>query len=310
MNETLTKTIEVTDYYEFAAVQEGWDASYRPLQINTFAARLEVCRTRGIQVDLDTYDCALEITATTPKDAITIALPGGVDGSYISKGIEVSTDRIDVYGAEREVHAVTKPDSSLITCCLYKVLVDHLTDSPIRSTLVDHRFHDNVIYADRRTLDEARLWCTTYLALCRTNEISAEAHARLIDEILLIVHAALSAAREDCSNHQRSRYQVARRARDYMIDRQSEPPTITEICNFLKISARTLNYAFQDTYNVSPKRFLKARRLSAAHDALKHAAPRTRVTDIALALGFWDFGHFAKDYRTMFGETPSATLRG
>jgi AraC family ethanolamine operon transcriptional activator len=34
-----------------------------------------------------------------------------------------------------------------------------------------------------------------------------------------------------------------------------------------------------------------------------------RVKDIASAWGFWHLGHFCHDYKNMFGETPSKTLK-
>jgi len=33
------------------------------------------------------------------------------------------------------------------------------------------------------------------------------------------------------------------------------------------------------------------------------------VQDIAARWGFWHLSHFANDYRRMFGELPSETLR-
>jgi AraC family ethanolamine operon transcriptional activator len=46
-----------------------------------------------------------------------------------------------------------------------------------------------------------------------------------------------------------------------------------------------------------------------AHQRLNAAQAGVHVTDIAMRLGFWEMGRFASDYRDMFGELPSVTLR-
>jgi transcriptional regulator GlxA family with amidase domain len=42
---------------------------------------------------------------------------------------------------------------------------------------------------------------------------------------------------------------------------------------------------------------------------LTRPEPSTTVTDVALACGFGNLGHFAHYYRAAFGESPSASLR-
>jgi AraC-like DNA-binding protein len=95
----------------------------------------------------------------------------------------------------------------------------------------------------------------------------------------------------------------ARRALD-------EPVYVAELCEALSVPERTLRRAFERTFAISPIRYLKLRRLGLVHRVLRDADPRrTRVSEIAEQHGFWELGRFAGEYRRLFGEKPSETLR-
>ncbi len=92
----------------------------------------------------------------------------------------------------------------------------------------------------------------------------------------------------------------------------SAPPSIAEMCVSSGVSERHLRNCFVDVYGVSPVRYSKFRRLSAARRALlaPNASDRP-VKDVALSFGFLESGRFASDYRKLFDENPSQTmLRG
>jgi AraC family ethanolamine operon transcriptional activator len=56
--------------------------------------------------------------------------------------------------------------------------------------------------------------------------------------------------------------------------------------------------------------FLKLRRLHAVRRALLAADPQTtKISELAARWGFLNPGHFARDYRTLFGEHPGTSLR-
>jgi transcriptional regulator GlxA family with amidase domain len=60
---------------------------------------------------------------------------------------------------------------------------------------------------------------------------------------------------------------------------------------------------------MSPKRYLTLRRMNLARHALNDSSPdAATVTEIATRYGFWQFGRFAGEYKSLFGESPSATL--
>lgn len=108
----------------------------------------------------------------------------------------------------------------------------------------------------------------------------------------------------------RSRLRIVRRAEEYVHSRGHEPVYIPELSAAIGVSQRLLEYAFRDCYGLSPARYLRLRRLHEARRRLQAERQRApRVTDVAADLGFWDAGRFAGDYRRLFGESPSATLR-
>ncbi|MGC6388733.1 HTH-type transcriptional regulator EutR [Ewingella sp. S1.OA.A_B6] len=100
------------------------------------------------------------------------------------------------------------------------------------------------------------------------------------------------------------------RAREYVLDRTSEPVTVLDLCRELYVSRRTLQNAFCEVVGVGPNSWLKMIRLNAVHRELISPFSRCRnVTDAAMYWGFWHLSQFATDYQLLFNEKPSATLR-
>ncbi len=61
---------------------------------------------------------------------------------------------------------------------------------------------------------------------------------------------------------------------------------------------------------MTPKAYIKGHRLFKVHRELRRSAPdKTRVSDVANLWGFWHMGQFASDYRKLFRELPSETLK-
>ena len=87
-------------------------------------------------------------------------------------------------------------------------------------------------------------------------------------------------------------------------------PSIGELCLVAHVSERRLRVAFVQEFSQPPSRFFRDWALQLARLRLRAGEPsRTSVSKIATDLGFFHLGRFAGDYRALFDETPSATLR-
>ena len=86
--------------------------------------------------------------------------------------------------------------------------------------------------------------------------------------------------------------------------------SIPQLCEATGVEQRSLEYAFRETFDLTPLGFLKLRRLHSARHRLMLADPAAMaVSDVAYQEGFYHLGRFASAYRSTFGEYPSATLQ-
>lgn len=129
--------------------------------------------------------------------------------------------------------------------------------------------------------------------------------------VAVLLYATMEAPDADTRRGGDDGYPVSlRRAEDYILAHLADPMSLADIAEVAGVSARALSKAFRKRHGTGPMGFLKARRLEAAQRALLSAEPdQTTVTDIALHFGFIHLGQFAADYRKVFQELPSETLR-
>jgi AraC-like DNA-binding protein len=90
-----------------------------------------------------------------------------------------------------------------------------------------------------------------------------------------------------------------------------QPMRVSGLCAAIGVPDRTLRIYCALVLGMGPSRYLRLRRLNAVRAMLRHADPATEsVAKIARRWGFSGLGRFAALYRSVFGETPSTTLRG
>jgi AraC-like DNA-binding protein len=103
---------------------------------------------------------------------------------------------------------------------------------------------------------------------------------------------------------------IVARFEEFMEAKPDTPLYLTEICAAIGVTERTLRVSCEEHLGMGPIRYLSLRRMYLVRRALLRADPSTAtVTRIVTDHGFWELGRFSVSYRTLFGESPSESLR-
>ena len=106
------------------------------------------------------------------------------------------------------------------------------------------------------------------------------------------------------------RRKILRKSDEFIRSHVEHKFSLLELCQAVGVSKRSLQYAFQENYDMTPRAYLKTLRLNQARRDLMQGNPNTTsVTTIAFKHGCFHLGRFALEYAKHFGEKPSETLQ-
>ncbi|QKD82467.1 helix-turn-helix domain-containing protein [Thermoleptolyngbya sichuanensis A183] len=174
-------------------------------------------------------------------------------------------------------------------------------------------FRQNVIQIEDQRLGNLHDYLNQIFYLAVKNpDFLARSYPLLLGDLLpLLVNCFSTESYPRLCTHPFRRATLVQEAEAYMLAHLDEPITLEAICKAVKTSKSTLSYGFQEIFGLSPMAYLKSVRLNEVRRALKASDPtQATVLGIANRYGFWHMGHFSRDYRQMFGESPSETLKG
>ncbi len=142
----------------------------------------------------------------------------------------------------------------------------------------------------------------------QSNEIARSAFEQFVLTALLLSHShnyAEALRRREKTVASRD----VKRAVDYIEGHVNDPIGLHDIVAASGVPGRTLLKHFQDFRGTSPMRYLRRAPFERVQQALRRASEEEGVIDIAAAHGFTHMGRFSIEYRKLFGESPSDTLR-
>jgi AraC family transcriptional regulator, ethanolamine operon transcriptional activator len=303
-----TRSDDIDDH---AATLPGWQQCYDRLGPGQFEGSVSMLRLGAIDLFRETTNVTIRQETMAPASAVVIGLPlPGSDPSCFH-GIPIAAgDMIALSGSTAtEFLCLGGMDvgAAVIDRDALRMAGFELPEA------VTGRFA-RIVKAP--TGESLRSWMTDMLANIRNARLrDCRLHERAP---LAAAHRGLVALADAFAEAEQThrpplprRHRTAARARDYVEAHADRLVSVPELAAGLDVSVRTLEQSFAEALGISPAVYLRYVRLNGARRMLRPLeAGDTTVAEVAMAWGFWHLGRFSAYYHSLFGEAPSATLRG
>jgi len=299
------------DASEQAALLSWLPIEYRQLSSGRYAGRFEELALDDLSVIREWQGQAVHKMGMMAPDYCTVSLVYNPNGIARFSQFPVQDTHVYLLPARTEFDVRLPPDQASLFLRIPQaelwakicVLDERFTAAPRQLATFDTPRQPEFAAALGSVLD---LFRKKQLSPVQARRALLEATLLTLNDASKIVHG------NDPGLHAHRRVLgVVSRAKEF-IDAALEAgsvPCMAEICQYTRVSERTLQYSFLQHLGMSPTTYLRTVRLGRVYDALRRPAHAgITVTSAAVRWGFLHLGAFARDYHRMFHERPSETL--
>lgn len=301
------RAIEAFDADEHAHNLTNWEQSYDQMTPGHFHGALAELQLPQMQVFRESTSQAVRQSCCVWPDAFWFGLADHAGQTRIN-GRLAGADTVMVRPGDCEFELVTPADYAIYGIVIRREALLSAADqmgcrldwTQLASTEVMH------------VRDTVRQECLQTLSALLIEEGTGARHEVPQQAVVSALLAMLDTSEVDAaaSNSFIRRQRIVARARDYVLGHHDQVITVPELCERLYVSRRTLQYCFEDVLGMSPMHYLRMIRLNGARRHLRTNLSNSHtVRDVAADWGFWHFSQFSSDYRKLFGQCPSESLR-
>ena len=302
------------DFEAFTASLHGYDIELQQLDRGRFTATSQQVVSGAVLLSHFNATRRLEVQGNPPANLRTFGIPTKHCRHFVWRSQPSDGNTIQIYRDATELEMVTQPFFEAIDLSIPEDTLNHQCQTlrlPELDLIIGNAEMLTCHPKDMRVLRHSLFRVCQTLghdpALINTTGMQNEIEYELPR---LLLKALCSASPNKQSSRPLKKQLALREAVDYIKANTNSPITLNALCQVTHVSARTLQHAFLEHFGLSPKAYLRVQRLNDAHRELFASHPRdAKVADVAHRQGFWHMGQFASDYKRLFGELPSNTLR-
>jgi AraC-like DNA-binding protein len=293
------------DLDALAEAVQHWDIDFRLLEAGGFAGRVKQIVSEDVLLGYARFGRRLDQAGGIPPGFRTFVLPAAGCRGFWWRGFAVNSNDLLVFPQGSELRSATDSD--------FEVYLVSISDPLLQELAEDLRIPFDQIFG-RRSGEVIPLASSAMEALRRdaagiltadTQLMSAHAVRNLAGRLVGLTATSCQLSMSPARKRDRALDRVV----DYVRSEPNPDQDLAALCRIAGASERTLQYAFQERYGISPARFVKCWKLNTARRRFLVSGTDAGVGDVAYALGFSHQSQFAADYQHLFGELPSQTIR-
>lgn len=292
----------------------GWSQLYDQLSVGAFSGEISGACFNSIHLFRESTNLSLRQSCVVRSNGWWFGLPVSERDSFRLDARRVEEGAVAIRRGHQPFELITPARFRIFGLVIsHRALAEHLCSVlPEEDGLARLRFE--ILQGSARAQSALRhLFGSILDEINRRPEVLSSAGAcRAMQNSVLEAVTDLCASVEEAKEVPRSEMQhsqIVRSVRQFLLDNSDRAISVRELCAIFHVSRRTLQYAFDRVLGIGPNAYLKILRLNGVRRDLRRREMRISVQQAASHWGFWHLSQFAKDYRTLFGELPSATVK-
>ncbi len=303
---------QFNSFEEFSFMARSWDVDFRQLDASPLQPFLLQAQVEGLLISRAWFGCHVDQRGTTPRHMRTFALLDEGCPQMRWFGHQVGPDVLLAFPAHCEIEVFSQPGFCVSTFSVPNVWLAEFFEQ-CGGPALDEALgpEETVIAVPPRLLGRLRSQLRKVSLTPHGPQALlglADGYRERLCSILLDVFR--SHTERWLRTAQLPNQRLIERVVALVDARGDNPLTLADLCNAGQVAERTLINTFKREFGITPKAYVKGHRLFRVHRELWHAdLSATRVSDVANVWGFWHMGQFAADYKKLFGELPSDTLK-
>lgn len=309
----LCVTNTFSDFDEFSDMIHAWDLDFRQLDSGEFHASMLQFSSSTSLLSHVKFNRSLDQRGASPQGKWTFALFSDYSTAIVWHEQEISKNTIVVYKPGAEIDCVSRPGFEVFTLSFTEEHLNTICNCLGLPNVFDLLQGSNQFACSYDNLSEIRLklqWMVNTVRHHAIKDNQATLSSCLENEFPEMILSIFSKSNPLQFSRPTLRMLAIQKIKGYLETCPRKPVTVGKLCKIAGVSERTLQYAFQDQFGVSPKTYLNIFRLNGFRKKLLNSdCNTTRINDVASLWEFWHIGQLASDYRKLFGELPSETLR-